>query len=233
MGETPDTPHEAMLREIEAEARVTASYTGRPAFSRRVMEALARVKREAFVSPSQESAAYVNGPLPIGYGQTISQPFIVALMTDLADLEPEHVVLEIGTGSGYQTAILAELVREVYTIEMIPELATQARERLSRLGYENVHLRSGDGNAGWPEHAPYDAILVTAAAPRVPPALVEQLKPGGRMIIPIGAWPSGQDLIIIEKDGFGETRQRAVLPVAFVPLVGGERRPGKGDRSPS
>jgi protein-L-isoaspartate(D-aspartate) O-methyltransferase len=223
-----ETPHEALIREIEAEARATASYTGRRAFGARVMAAMARVKRHEFVPPAAEELAYVNGPLPIGYGQTISQPYIVALMTDLIDPEPGDVVLEIGTGSGYQAAILAELVREVYSIEVVPELAEQSAALLRRLGYDNVHVRSGDGNAGWPEHGPYDAILVTAAGPTVPPALVEQLKPGGRMVIPLGSWPHGQELTIVDKDEDGRVRERGILPVAFVPLVEETyRRPGR------
>jgi protein-L-isoaspartate(D-aspartate) O-methyltransferase len=228
MAELADTPHGAMIQEIEEEARATATYTGRPAFARRVMAAMAKVKREAFVSASQQGVAYVNGPLPIGYGQTISQPYIVALMTDLINPEPDHVVLEIGTGSGYQAAILAELVRAVYSIEVVPELADEAAQRLQRLGYGNVHVRSGDGNAGWPEHAPYDGILVTAAGPKVPPALVEQLKPGGRMVIPVGSWPHGQELTIVDKDETGKVRERGILPVAFVPLVEEiYRKPGR------
>jgi protein-L-isoaspartate(D-aspartate) O-methyltransferase len=223
-----ETPHQALIREIEEEARGTASYTGRPAFGARVMAAMAKVKRHEFVPPAEEYLAYVNGPLPIGYGQTISQPYIVALMTDLIDPEPSDVVLEIGTGSGYQAAILAELVREVYSIEVVPELAEQSAALLQRLGYGNVHVRSGDGNAGWPEHAPYDAILVTAAGPKVPPALVEQLKPGGRMVIPLGSWPHGQELTLVDKDDNGKVRERGILPVAFVPLVEETyRRPGR------
>lgn len=224
----PETPQEAMVREIADEARATASYTGRPAFSPRVMAAMGKVPRHKFVPPSEEAFAYVNGPLPIGYGQTISQPYIVALMTELIDPAPDDVVLEIGTGSGYQAAILAELVREVYSVEVVPELAEEAAARLKALGYANVQVRSGDGNAGWPEHGPYDAILVTAAGPRVPPALVEQLKPGGRMVIPIGGWHRDQELTIVEKDEKGQVRERPVLPVAFVPLVEeAYRRPGR------
>lgn len=208
-----------MVEEIEAEARATASYTGRTAFAPRVMEAMRTVKREAFVPPSEEALAYVNGPLPIGHGQTISQPYIVALMTDLIDPAPDHVVLEIGTGSAYQSAVLASLVRQVYSVEVVPELASQAARRLKELGYANVEVRSGDGNAGWPEHAPFDGILVTAGAARIPPALVEQLKPGGRMIIPVGPWPRSQELTVVEKDKSGRVTERPILPVAFVPLV--------------
>lgn len=208
-----------MISEIEEEARATAIYTGRPCFAPRVIAALRRVKREAFVPEAEGGLAYVNGPLPIGYGQTISQPYIVALMTDLVDPEAGDVVLEIGTGSGYQAAILGELVREVYSVEVVPELAKQSAQRLERLGYANVHVRCGNGNAGWPEHAPYDGILVTAGGPRIPAALIAQLAPGGRMVIPIGSWPRQQELTIVEKGAHGALSERAILPVAFVPLV--------------
>ncbi len=211
-----------MLAEIAAEAAATADYTGRPAFDARVMAALVKVPRHEFVPDRQEPYAYVNGPLPIGYGQTISQPYIVALMTDLLRLEPHHVVLEIGTGSGYQTAVLSLLARQVYSIEVVPPLAEQAAERLKRLDYRNVEVRAGDGAEGWPEHAPFDAIIVTAASPAVPPALVEQLKPGGRMTIPIGREHRTQTLTLIEKDDKGRVHERAIIPVAFVPLTTGE-----------
>lgn len=214
-----DTPQQAMIREIAAEARATASYTGRETFAPRVMAAMAHVPRHEFVPPSERRLAYVNGPLPIGQGQTISQPYIVALMTDLIDPEPDDVVLEIGTGSGYQAAVLSGLVRQVYSVEVLQALADSATAKLKRLGFDNVHVRSGDGNAGWPEHAPYDAILVTAAGPRVPPALVEQLKPGARMVIPLGSFGRDQELTIVEKDARGEVHQHGILPVAFVPLV--------------
>lgn len=222
------SPQDRMIAEIEEEARATAGYTGRPVLSGRVMAALRKVQREKFVPESEQDLAYVNGPLPIGHGQTISQPYIVALMTELIDPEPADVVLEIGTGSGYQAAVLAELVREVYSIELVPELADEAARRLQRLGYRNVHVRSGDGNSGWPEHAPYDGIVVTAGGRSVPPALVEQLKPGGRMIIPVGPWPREQELTIVEKDSAGAVSSRGILPVAFVPLV--EERYRRPDR---
>ena len=177
---------QTMIEEIAAEAAATADYTGRPAFDGRVMAAMASVPRHEFVPPAEEAYAYINNALPIGHGQTISQPYIVALMTDLLDPQPDHSVLEIGTGSGYQAAILSELVRQVYSIEVIPELAAEASERLQRLGYRNVSVKAGDGNAGWPEHAPYDGIIVTAAAAKVPAALLAQLRNGGRMVIPVG-----------------------------------------------
>jgi protein-L-isoaspartate(D-aspartate) O-methyltransferase len=158
--------------------------------------------------------------LPIGYGQTISQPYIVALMTDLIKPRPGDRVLELGTGSGYQAAILAELTGEVYSIEIIEELGKQARDRLSRLGYDNITLRTGDGYYGWEEHAPFDAIVVTAAAGHVPPPLVAQLKPGGRMVIPVGSRFLTQQLVLIEKQADGQLITRQVLPVKFVPLTG-------------
>jgi protein-L-isoaspartate(D-aspartate) O-methyltransferase len=212
-----------MIEEIAAEAAATADYTGRSAFDGRVMAALASVPRHEFVPPVEEAYAYINNALPIGYGQTISQPYIVALMTDLLDPRPDHSVLEIGTGSGYQAAILSELVRKVYSIEVIPELAAEAEERLRRLGYHNVSVKAGDGNAGWPEHAPYDGIIITAAAATVPQALLAQLRSGGRMVIPVGD-SGGQELILIERSVAGAISERRVLPVAFVPLVGSHGR---------
>jgi len=217
--------HQDLIREITEDAAATADYTGRAAFSPQVMAAMARVPRHKFVPAEEAQLAYINNALPIGYGQTISQPYIVALMTDLLDPRPDHVVLEIGTGSGYQAAVLSTLVRWVYSIEVIPELANEARERLLRLGYRNISVKAGDGNAGWPEHAPFDGIIVTAAAPTVPDALTAQLRKGGRMVIPIG-WAQRQDLILIEKSQDGAIRERTLLPVAFVPLVGGTDVPG-------
>jgi len=165
-----------LLEEIDQEARETACYTGREQFSGRVMAAIAKVPRHEFVSADQKDAAYINRPLAIGQGQTISQPYIVAVMTDLLDLTPEDRVLEIGTGCGYQAAVLAEIAQTVYSVETIDVLAAAARVRLEKLGYDNIHLRTGDGFAGWPEHAPYDAIIVTAAPAKIPAALIEQLK---------------------------------------------------------
>ena len=210
---------QTMIEEIANDAAATAEYTGRDAFSPRVMAAMAKAPRHEFVPPSEERYADVNNALPIGHGQTISQHYIVALMTELLDPRPHHVVLEIGTGSGYQAAVLSELVRWVYSIEVIPELADAARERLQRLGYRNVSVSTGDGNEGWLEHAPFDGIIVTAAARVVPDALVTQLRNGGRLAIPIGQ-PQRQDLILIEKSEDGAIRERSLLPVAFVPLVG-------------
>ncbi|MNM67279.1 Protein-L-isoaspartate O-methyltransferase [compost metagenome] len=212
---------DAMVREIANMSSVTRDETGRVEFAAPVMAAMAKVPRHRFVPPDEVPYAYENRPLPIGYGQTISQPYIVALMTDLAQVEPTDVVLEIGTGSGYQAAILAELAQAVYTMEIIEPLAVQAGERLGRLGYAKVQARLGDGYHGWPEHGPYDAILVTAAASHVPPPLIAQLKAGGRMVIPVGAPFMIQYLLLIEKAGDGSVSTRQVLPVRFVPLVGG------------
>jgi protein-L-isoaspartate(D-aspartate) O-methyltransferase len=209
-----------LLDEIRAEVGDTQYYTGRAALSEKVLSAFAAVPREAFVPAALRLAAYANRPLPIGHGQTISQPFIVALMTDLLDPQADDTLLEIGTGSGYQAAILAKLVKRVYTLEIVDTLAEQARARLRDLGYENIEVREGDGHAGWPEHAPYDGILVAAAAPDVPAVLVEQLKPGGRLIMPVGGRYSGQKLLLIEKDPRGRVSRESVLPVIFVPLIG-------------
>jgi protein-L-isoaspartate(D-aspartate) O-methyltransferase len=210
-----------LLDAIRDEARQTAAWTGREAFAPAVMHAIASVPRELFIPEYLRRHAYTNEPLPIGGGQTISQPYVVALMTDLLDPDPDDVVLDVGTGSGYQAAVLSLLVRQVYGIEVLGELATAAAERLRRLGYSNVEVRAGDGNAGWPEHAPFDGILVAAAAPQVPPALIEQLRPGGRMVIPVGRRGAEQQLLRIVKNEAGDVRERNVLPVAFVPLVRG------------
>jgi len=212
-------PRKAMVAEIAAITFQTRHETRRERLSERVLAAMNKVPRHRFVPADQERYAYDNRPLPIGNGQTISQPFIVGLMTDLLDLKPGHKVLEIGTGCGYQAAVLGELAREVYTIEIVEPLAKEAAARLAALGYRNVTARSGDGYLGWPQHAPFDAIMVTAAAPDVPPALVEQLKPGGRLVIPVGPQFMGQDLLLIEKDLNGKTTTRNVLAVRFVPLT--------------
>jgi protein-L-isoaspartate(D-aspartate) O-methyltransferase len=211
----------ALLAEIAEEAAATAAYTGRAEFSPAVMDAIARVPRERFIESGQEPLAYVNGPLPIGYGQTISQPYIVALMTDLLDLRPGHRVLEIGTGSGYQTAVLAELGAEVFGLEIVSELARRSAERLACLGYRGLHLREGDGNLGWPEHAPFDRVLAAAAAATIPSALRDQLARGGRMVVPVGAGPLGQMLTLVTKAQDGAISEKPVLPVAFVPLTKG------------
>ena len=192
---------------------------GRGITNAQVLAALRKVPRHEFVPEQWIDAAYDDRPLPIGYGQTISQPYIVALMTELAQLTPQAKVLEVGTGSGYQTAILAEIVAEVYSIEILEPLAASVAERLKRLGYDKVHMKRGDGYLGWPEHAPFDAIIVTAGADHVPPPLVEQLKPGGRMVIPVDEMPGRQSLLLLEKGADGEITQRHVTPVVFVPLT--------------
>ncbi len=185
----------------------------------RVLEAMRLVPRHLFIDESFWPRAYSDGPLPISNGQTISQPYIVALMTELLQPEEHHVVLEIGTGSGYQAAVLSKLVRRVYTIEIVPELGQSAERILKRLEYNNVTVRIGDGYQGWPEQAPYDRIIVTAAPEEIPQKLVEQLKPGGRMILPVGSQRRGQDLLVLEKDQAGNINTRQIIPVRFVPMV--------------
>jgi protein-L-isoaspartate(D-aspartate) O-methyltransferase len=212
-------PRRAMVDTIVAVSRQTAGETGRASIDTRVLAAMSKVPRHRFVPPDQEPNAYANRPLPIGNGQTISQPFIVALMTDMLALKRGDRVLEIGTGCGYQSAVLAEIASEVYTIEIVAPLAREAAVRFAELGYRNINARSGDGYRGWPAHAPFDAIIVTAAAPEVPPALIDQLKPGGKLVIPVGAQWSGQELRIVEKDLTGKTTTRNVLAVRFVPLT--------------
>ena len=209
-----------MVRTIEVIARESNGGATPTTLDAGVLEAMRRVPRHAFVPAAQRELAYANRPLPIGFGQTISQPYIVALMTDLLRLAPRVRALEIGTGSGYQAAVLAELGHQVYTIEIVSGLAEQAETRLSNLGYNAVHVRRGDGYYGWPEAAPFDGIVVTAAASQIPPPLLEQLKTGGRMVIPIGAAFLVQQLMLIEKLADGSIRTQALLPVAFVPLVG-------------
>ncbi|MEN9231516.1 MAG: protein-L-isoaspartate(D-aspartate) O-methyltransferase [Thermostichus sp. DG02_5_bins_236] len=183
---------------------------------RRVIEAMRKVPRHRFVPAEMQDRAYSDRPLSIGYDQTISQPYIVAFMTEAAQLKPESVVLEIGTGSGYQTAVLAELAQQVYSLERIPALAEQAQQTLDALGYQNIHIRQGDGYQGWPEHAPYDAIVVTAAPPTLPPLLLEQLAVGGTLVIPVGE--GSQSLLILSKTAEGYT-QKGSFPVQFVPMV--------------
>jgi protein-L-isoaspartate(D-aspartate) O-methyltransferase len=208
-----------MVAEVEATYAETRGLTGLPAMSPRVRAALGKVERHRLVPPEQRALAYRNHPLPIGQGQTISQPYIVALSTDLIAPQPGHVVLEVGTGSGYQAAVLAEVVQKVYSIELLEPLGLAARKSLGELQYQNIEIRIGDGYKGWPEKAPFDAIVVTAAAPRVPEALIEQLKPGGRLVIPVGEPGGAQDLLLIVKRADGRIERRSVLPVRFVPLV--------------
>ncbi len=214
-----ETRHERMLKEIAEDFRRTAHLTGRSEMQEIVENAMRDVPRHEFVSTRHADRAYVNRPLSIGHGRTISQPYIVALMTDLLDLESGSRVLEIGTGSGYQAAVLAEIASEVFTIEIVEPLAKSAEKRLQRLGYDNIQVRIGDGNYGWPEAAPFDGIIVTAGG-RLPPVLVDQLKPGGRMVIPINLSDGSQELIVLDKNLSGEISQRSVLPVRFVPITG-------------
>jgi protein-L-isoaspartate(D-aspartate) O-methyltransferase len=209
----------AMLADIEYYATLASPAEG-AGFEPDIMRALATVERHEFVPRSQQEHAYENRPLPIGHGQTISQPYIVALMTELARPGPDDVALEIGTGSGYQAAILAQLVAHVYSIEIIDELASEAEARLARLGYDNVTTKLDDGYYGWAEHAPFDVIIVTAAASHVPPPLIQQLKRGGRMVIPVGGRFTTQQLLLIEKTADDEIITRQTATVRFVPLTG-------------
>jgi protein-L-isoaspartate(D-aspartate) O-methyltransferase len=213
------TERAAMVDEIQFYATL-ARDTGEAALDDDVLQSLGTVKRHEFVPDTQKVFAYENRPLPIGHGQTISQPYIVALMTELIEPEPDDVVLEIGTGSGYQAAILAKMVQHVYSIEIIEALAEQSAARLERLGYDNVTVKLADGYFGWEEHAPFNAIVVTAAASHVPPPLVQQLAPGGRMIIPVGGRFMTQQLLLLEKTEDNEVITRQVAAVRFVPLTG-------------
>jgi protein-L-isoaspartate(D-aspartate) O-methyltransferase len=208
-----------MVRVIELHALTATGALGHDHIAPDVLAVLANVPRHEFVAEWDRDNAYGDRPLGIGHGQTISQPFIVALMTDMLDVGSGDVVLEVGTGSGYQAAVLAELVREVHTIEIIPDLATSAAERLERLSYDNVHGYTGDGYYGVAAAAPFDAIVVTAAGGQVPPPLIQQLRPGGRMVIPVGSGFAVQHLMMVEKDANGGVRTRQTLPVRFVPLT--------------
>lgn len=215
---------EALLQEIQRQVRQTSDALGTDRLDPRVLEALRSVPRHAFVPPPLRSEAYGNHPLPIGGGQTISQPFIVAIMSHLLDVEPGEKVYELGTGSGYQAAVLAAMGVEVYSIEIVPRLAERARQTLERLGYEEVHVRAGDGYKGWPEAAPFDGIIVTAAPDHIPHPLVEQLAAGGRMVIPVGERGWVQHLKVLIKTAEGELETRDVLPVRFVPVTGDQNR---------
>jgi len=217
------TQRSRMVAEVDATYDQTRRETGLAAMSPAVRKAMGKVERHRLVPREQQSAAYQNRPLPIGNGQTISQPYIVALSADLLAPKPEHIVLEVGTGSGYQAAVLAEIVKQVYSIELIESLGRGAAERLAAMGYRNVEVKIGDGYAGWPEKAPYDGIVVTAAAPHVPPALVAQLKPGARMVIPVGGDGTIQYLKLVTKRADGGYDEREVIPVRFVPLVPGKK----------
>ena len=210
----------AMVKEIERDVQAGYGNLEKNALDERVNDALGRVPRHEFVPRNIRNAAYENRPLPIGHGQTISQPYIVAIMTNLLQVGKNDRVLEIGTGSGYQIAVLAELVKKAYSIEIIEPLGKQAKDRLQRLGYENIELKIGDGYYGWEDEAPFDAIMVTAAASHIPPPLIKQLKPGGRMLIPVGSRFMVQELLLVQKSESGEVSTRQLLPVAFVPLTG-------------
>lgn len=211
---------ERLISEIEAGVRATSAEIGRDELDERVLDAMRAVKRHEFVPRNDRGRAYLNRPLPIGYGQTISQPYIVAIMTDLLEVDSNDKVLEVGTGSGYQAAVLSKIVDEVHSVEIIEPLASSARKRLARLGYDNVSVTHGDGYYGLPNEAPFDAIIVTAAAGRVPPPLLRQLARGGRMLIPVGNPFSVQQLMLIEKGPDGRISTRQILPVRFVPLTG-------------
>lgn len=210
----------ALVDIIKAGVVTTRDYLNQEALDEPVLDALRKVPRHEFVRDAERPYAYQNRPLPIGHGQTISQPYIVAIMTDLLKLKKSDRVLEVGTGSGYQAAILAELVDNVYTLEIIEPLAKQAAENLKRTGYDTVHTRTGDGYYGWEEAAPFDGIIVTAVASHIPPPLIKQLKPGGRMIIPVGAQFMTQYLVLVTKDAHEKITTRQILPVSFVPLTG-------------
>jgi len=208
-----------MLEAVRQSVLESAGYTGIAALRDEVMAAMGAVPREAFVLPQYRDQAYRNTPLPIAAGQTISQPLIVALMTEMLDPQPGDVMLEVGTGSGYQAAVLAQLVKHVYSVEIVPELADSANAVLKELGYNNITVRAGDGYAGWPEHAPFDGIIVTAAAREIPAPLLQQLKPGGRLVIPVGEHGEAQELLIVEVDAQGKVSKESKLPVRFVPLT--------------
>jgi protein-L-isoaspartate(D-aspartate) O-methyltransferase len=216
-----------MIDDIESEVILTRSMIGRDHLDPQVIEVMREVPRDEFVPHELKHFAFDNGPLSIGYGQTISQPYIVALMTDLLQIQPDHTILEIGTGSGYQTAILSMLCRKVCTMEVVPELAETAKQRFEEMGYNNIEMQIGNGYRGWPEYAPYDGIIVTAAAGHIPPALIEQLRPGGRLVIPVGQPYSVQELMLVEKDREGNSHASNILGVAFVPLV--DTTPTGGD----
>lgn len=210
-----------MVDEIADDARRLVNYIDKDSLSDRVMQVMGTVPRHLFVPWSNRRNAYENRPLPIGYGQTISQPYIVALMTDLLEPHPDHKVLEIGTGSGYQAAVLSGLVKEVYSIEIIDQLGERATGVLKDLGYDNVSTRIADGYDGWPEHAPFDGIIVTAGISHIPPPLIRQLKNGGTMVIPVGTSFHTQQLTLVKKDHEGAITTRQIIPVIFVPFTGG------------
>ena len=206
------------------EAMVKTQIESRGVKDEDILSVMQDVPRHLFIDESLWPKAYSDGPLPIGHGQTISQPYIVAFMTELLRPDTHHMVLEIGTGSGYQAAVLAKLVHHVYTIEIVPKLGRNAKTTLKRLGYDNISVRVGDGYKGWPEEEPFDRIIVTAAPEKVPEALIDQLKPGGRMVLPVGPRWWGQDLLVIEKDDRGKVVRKNTIPVRFVPMIRQEER---------
>jgi protein-L-isoaspartate(D-aspartate) O-methyltransferase len=212
-----------MVSDLKRYTRRVGDESGSPTLSDEVWASMEKVPRHRFVPDDEKDYAYENRPLPIGYGQTISQPYIVALMTDLAQADKDDIVLEIGTGSGYQAAVFSEIAAHVYTMEIVEPLAEAAARRFEDLGYTNITTRTGDGYYGWPEHAPYDIILVTAAATGIPPPLITQLKPGGRMVIPVGEVFFTQQLLVLRKDDQGKVTTQHILPVRFVPLTGDHR----------
>lgn len=212
----------ADLWEEARAAMVAEQIEARGVRDARVLRAMRNIPRHQFVPPEMAPHAYQDRPLPIGHGQTISQPYIVAFMSEILETRTEHQVLEIGTGSGYQAALLSLLARQVYTIEVVPALARSSKALLQRLGYANVTVREGDGYQGWPEQAPFDRIILTAAPPEIPQPLIDQLKPGGRLVAPVGR--GDQDLIVLDKLADGSIRRKAVLPVRFVPMVPGREK---------
>lgn len=223
--------HPAFKQRIDERRRMVANQIlAREVRDPNVLKAIRIVPRHAFIPSDVQRQAYYDYPLPIGKGQTISQPYIVAFMTEALQLDPNCTVLEIGTGSGYQAAVCAEIAREVYTIEIVPELAKSAAEQLKKLGYRNVFVRAGDGYFGWPEKAPFDAIIGTAAAGRIPPPLLEQLKPGGRMILPLTGPLGYEYLELVTKDKDGEVKRAKVMPVRFVPMTGQVQKGEKKSR---
>jgi protein-L-isoaspartate(D-aspartate) O-methyltransferase len=209
-----------LAEEVADDVRATSQYLGTDRLDPAVMRAIGKVPRERFVPAPLRTRAYGNHPLPIGGGQTISQPYIVAVMSHLLDIGSGDRVYELGTGSGYQAAVLGEMGAEVYSVEIVPELARRAAATLGELGYDKVHVRAGDGYLGWPEAAPFDAVIVTAAGPRIPQPLIDQLRPGGRLVMPVGGTFDNQELVVLVKQPDGTLSQRRVLPVRFVPITG-------------
>jgi protein-L-isoaspartate(D-aspartate) O-methyltransferase len=219
-----EAARQRLVEAIERDVAATSGYLGTDQLDPAVIQAMRAVPREAFVPPALRDRAYQDSPLPIGAGQTISQPYIVAVMSHLAGVEAGDRVYELGTGSGYQAAVLGAMGVEVYSVEIVPELAEQAAATLARLGYDTVHVRAGDGYMGWPEAAPFDAVVVTAAHPEIPDPLVEQLKVGGRLVMPVGAVHEVQQLTVLTKQPDGSLQERALLPVRFVPITGDSAR---------